>query len=428
MLRSALASVALAPLFVSSASAGVAPLLRRENSTDSTDPEKVIDDSELLSFHRDICEIESISNTEQEIGEFLVEYLESHDFKVEKQEVDFDDGYDGDTDEPRFNVLAYPKDGKWEDVEVVLTTHMDTVPPHIPYSVSANETTGERDDIIIKGRGTVDAKAGIAAQTIAAIKYREDNPDAKLGLLFVVSEENGGTGMLTFSDSDYNPDPTPYKAFIFSEPTDEILASGHKGTVRLTVNVTGVAGHSGYPWLYESAVSDGLPILERLDQLGNTSEEDGGLPSSEKYGNCTVNVATIEAGEATNVIPASLVSDVMIRVAAGTTDEIEDVVRKAVKGVCEERGIDEDRVELKFKGGSSAATELDSEVEGFETGIMHYGTDIPRLEIKGDAEVKRYLFGPGSIHSAHSDDEALTVREMENSVDAFLKLIEDALA
>lgn len=428
MLRSTLASLAVAPLFVSVTSAGVAPLARRENSTDSSDPEKVIDDSELLSFHRDLCEIESVSNEEQEIGEFLVEYLESHDFTVEKQEVPFDDSYDGDSDEPRFNVFAYPKDGDSE-VDVVLTTHMDTVPPHIPYSVEANETTGEREDIMIKGRGTVDAKAGIAAQTIAAVKYREENPDAKLGLLFVVSEENGGTGMRAFSDSDFNPDPTPYKAFIFSEPTDEILASGHKGTLRFSVNVTGISGHSGYPWLYESATSDALPILQRLDKLGNISAEDGGLPSSEKYGNCTVNVATIEAGKATNVIPDSFISQVMIRVAAGTPEEIEEVVRKAVKEVCEENGIEEDRVTLEFEqSGASSTTELEAEVEGFETDIMHYGTDIPRFEIKGDAEVKRYLFGPGSIHVAHSEDEGLTVREMEDSVDAFLKLIEDALA
>lgn len=425
MLRSKLASLALAPLFLSTDSAKATALLPRANDTDGSNPKKVIEDSELLTLHRDLCEIESISNTEQKIGEFLVEYLESHGFKVEKQEVPFDDDFDGDTDKPRFNVFASPKGGDSE-VAAILTTHMDTVPPHIPYSVSANETTTKREDISIHGRGTVDAKAGIAALTIAAIKYREENPDSKLGLLFVVSEENSGTGMRHFSDSDFNPDPTPYKALIFSEPTNGVLASGHKGTVSFTVNVTGEAGHSGYPWLYSSAVSDALPILERLDQLGNLSEEEGGLPSSEKFGNCTVNVATIDAGEATNVVPPAAVAQVLIRVAAGTPDRIEDIVRKAVKGVCAERGIDEARVSLSFEPGSGP-TELDSDVDGFETGIMHYGTDIPRFEIKGDAEVKRYLFGPGSIRVAHGEDEGLTVGELEKSVEAFRKLIDDVL-
>lgn len=424
MLRSMLASLALAPVFLSTASASVT---RRSNGT-GDDPDAVVQDSELLTLHRDLCEIESISNAEQEVGEFLVEYLESHEFTVEKQEVAFDDDAEGDSDKPRFNVFAYPSGGDAE-VDVILTTHIDTVPPHIPYKLTANETTNKREDILISGRGTVDAKAGVAAQTIAAIQYLEDNQNAKVGLLFVVSEESSGAGMIAFSDSDFNPDPTPYKAFIFSEPTNEKLASGHKGMLSLSVNVTGVAGHSGYPWLSESAVSAALPILSRLDVLGNTSVEDGGLPRNDKYGESTVNIGTIDAGAASNVVPASAVADISIRLADGTPDEAEKIIRKAVKEVCEDNEIDEERVEVTFNTEEGyAPVELEAGVDGFETEVMHYGTDIPGLEIKGDADVKLYLYGPGSIMVAHGVDEALTVGELEASVDAFKKLIEDALA
>lgn len=424
MIRSMLASLALAPLLLSTASARASPLTPRANDDD---PEQVVKDSELLSFHRDLCEIESISSAEGEVGDFIVEYLEKNDFTVKKQEVDPDEDAEGDS-KPRFNVFAYPKGGKETEVDVLLTTHMDTVPPHIPYKVEANETTNKREDIFISGRGTVDAKAGVAAQTIAAIKYREDNPDAKVGLLFVVSEESSGEGMIAFSESDLNPDPTPYKGLIFSEPTDEKLASGHKGMMSFSVNVTGKAGHSGYPWLSESAVSAALPILQRLDVLGKTPKDEGGLPSNDKYGESTVNVGKIEAGEAANVIPASAFAEVSVRIADGTPKEAEEIFRKAVKEVCEKEKIDEDRVELKFKESEGyPPKELEADVDGFDVEVMHYGTDIPSFEVKGDADTKIFLYGPGSIIVAHGEDEGLTVGALEGSVDAFKKLIDAAL-
>ncbi|SPO05386.1 related to Probable carboxypeptidase BDBG_01803 [Cephalotrichum gorgonifer] len=418
MLHSTFLSLALVPLLLSTASTRATQLSNRAG--DGDDPEEVIKDSELLSLHRKISEIESISNTEQRVGEFLVEYLQSHDFTVEKQEVAFDDGTEGDPNNPRFNIIAYPSGGDF-DVDVFLNTHIDTVPPHIPYEVTANKTTNKREDIFISGRGTVDAKAGVAALTIAAIQYRADNPDAKIGLLFTVGEENSGIGIRTFSDSDFNPDPTPYKAFIFAEPTESKLASGHKGGLGFTVNVTGVAGHSGYPWLYESAVSAALPVLSRLDTL------DSDLPTSEKFGESTLNIGTIHAGVAGNVIPSSLVAQSTIRIAGGTPEEIEKIVRRAVKKVLKKNEIDEDRVQLTFRPGSTPV-DLDYDVDGFDVEVMHYGTDISKLEIKGGPKVKRYLFGPGSITVAHSEVEGLTVGELEDSVGAYKRLIDAALA
>ena len=56
---------------------------------------------------------------------------------------------------------------------------------------------------------------------------------------------------------------------------------------------------------------------------------------------------------------------------------------------------------------------------GFETAVMSYGTDIPKL--KGDH--KRYLYGPGSILVAHSDHEHLTIDDLEKAVAGYKKLI-----
>ena len=61
---------------------------------------------------------------------------------------------------------------------------------------------------------------------------------------------------------------------------------------------------------------------------------------------------------------------------------------------------------------------------GFETVIAKYGTDVPNL--KGD-HVK-YLYGPGTILVAHGDDEALRVRDLEEAVEGYKKIIVHALS
>lgn len=420
--RSLLTSLAIAPVFVCTSTARSIPLPARSTRDDL---DGIIKDSPLLSLHRSLCEIESISNSEQAVAKFLIEYLESKNFTVEKQEVPFDDESDGDPQNPRFNIFAYPA-GSTPDAEVVLTTHMDTVPPHIPYTLTANET---RENILISGRGTVDAKASIAAQTIAALNRLESNPDTALALLFLVSEETSGAGVAFFSDSPLNPDPAPYRAVIFGEPTQGKLASGHKGMLSFNIDVSGVAAHSGYPWLGESAVSAALPIFSRLDALGSIPEEEGGLPANDKYGNSTINIGTIKAGAASNVVPASASAEIAIRLAGGTPKDAERIVREAVSKVCAEHDIDEKRVKLDFKQNEGyEPIDLDTDVDGFEVDVMHYGTDIPHFKIYGDVDVKRYLYGPGSILVAHGVDEGLTIGDLEAAVVDYGKIIEAALA
>lgn len=426
MIHSLLASLAVAPIFLSAVAGG---LVQFPNRATDKDLDAVVKESPLLSLHRSLCEVESISNSEYAVGNFLAEYLESRNFTVVKQKVPFDgddDDGDGDSKNQRFNVFAYPSNST-PAPEIILTTHMDVVPPYIPYSLSANKTIGNREDILISGRGTVDAKADIAAQIIAALNHLESNPDTALALLFVVSEETTGAGMAHFSDSKLNPDPAPYRAVIFGEPTEQKLASGHKGGVGFTLNVTGEAAHSGYPWLGESAVSAALPILSRLDALGSIPEEKGGLPASDKYGQSTLNIGKIEAGVASNVVPASATASILIRLADGTPADAEKIVRKAVSEVCIENKINETRVKLDFSQGYGPV-DLSANVEGFDVGIMHYGTDIPGLKIHGDVDVKRFLYGPGSIHVAHGENEALTVGALEAGAEGYRKLIKAGLA
>ncbi|KAL4808534.1 putative carboxypeptidase [Aspergillus unguis] len=392
-------------------------------------PESVIDSSPFLSLHRDLVSIPSVSGNESAVGEFLASFLESHDFTVIKQPVP------GRT--ARFNVFAYPSSSGLTP-SILLTSHIDTVPPFIPYSLHDSADSDNDEDITIFGRGSDDAKGSVAAQVFAALETLQENPSAPLALLFVVDEEVGGAGMREFSSNKtLNPPPgSPsdivgegYKTVIFGEPTELSLVSGHKGMLGFSLNVTGKSSHSGYPWLGESALSDILPALSIIDKLGDIPVEKGGLPSSDKYGRTTVNIGRVEAGVAANVVPAVATADVAIRLAGGTPEDAMEIILAAVANATNNNP----HVVVKFSQGPNggvggyAPQDLDTDVAGFNVTAVNYGTDVPNLKVYEGSDVKRYLYGPGSILLAHGDHEAITVGHLEEAVRGYRRLIDAAL-
>ena len=421
------AGVAAAAAFPLHPASPQSPLGSTMSSSSHHGLQDIVNASPLLSFHRDIVQIESITGNEHNVGEFIARFLEAHDFTVVKQVIPSAANNDSSN---RFNVYAYPSNNP--DPQILLTSHIDTVPPFIPYSVSRVHDSGSdsigHDTILISGRGSVDAKGSVASQVFAALETLEENPRSSLGLLFVVGEETGGDGMKHFSQSTLNTSPPSFHTVIFGEPTELALVSGHKGILGFEVVAKGQAAHSGYPWLGQSAISAVLPALSRVDKLGDIPDNEGGLPSSPKYGKTTVNIGKIDAGVATNVVPGSARADVAVRLAQGTPDEARELIHQAVRDATDN---DKDVwADFSTHAESYPPQDLDSDVDGFDITTVNYGTDVPNLEIydSEDAKVKRYLYGPGTIHVAHGDNEAITAKHLEDAVKGYRKLIEVALA
>ncbi|PGH15877.1 hypothetical protein AJ80_05408 [Polytolypa hystricis UAMH7299] len=458
MIPSILAPLLLAPPILGfSLQAPLSAPLDPHLSIDRPDVKKSLDDiiaqSPLLSLHRSLVEIESISNNEQAVGDFLIDYLRAKNFTVETQEVKYDweeksssaeDGYDDDSEQldaaasmqdekpRRFNVYAYPSWQQPGKPEIIVTSHIDTVPPFIPYSLhspSASTTSSsnfKREDILIAGRGTVDAKASVASQIIATLSHLETHPNTPIALLFVVSEETGGQGMIHFSNSPLNTHPPTFHTVIFGEPTELALVSGHKGSLHVDIYAKGQAAHSGYPWLGRSAISEILPVLLKLDGLGDIPASQGGLPASEKFGNSTVNIGSITGGVAGNVVPASASASITVRLAGGTASWAKDIIVKAV----DEASGGNRNISVAFSNRGYGPVETDADVEGFNVMTVNYGTDVPNWHIyerDDGVKVKRYLYGPGTIFVAHGEDEALTVGELEEAVKGFGRLIDAAV-
>ncbi|KAI0114155.1 Zn-dependent exopeptidase [Nemania sp. FL0031] len=363
---------------------------------------------QLVLLHKALVEIPSISFTEQQVGRFLLEYLEGLDFTTAAQFLPLGNASNPEAHDPgRFNVLAWPGRTQHTAPQVLVTSHIDTVPPFIPYSRSTDEISG---DTLLAGRGSVDDVASLAAQVIAVtelIVSGEIDPSAVM-LLFVVGEERSGDGMRWFSDN-FNG---TFKAAIFGEPTEGKLACGHKGIFGCEITAHGVAGHSGYPWLGKSATE----VLMR----GLTKVLDADLGSSELFGNTTVNVGTIEGGVAPNVIAEEAKAAIAVRVALEKEHGGAKTVMARIKAILE--SVDKDAFEMDCNEGYDIV-KADCDVPGFEKDTMNYGTDVPNL--KGNHT--RYLYGPGTILVAHGPNEAIKLADMESSVEDYKKLILYAL-
>ncbi len=321
---------------------------------------------DVFALTRKLIDIESTTGQEAAVGNALAAELEYLGYEVERMPVEAE----------RFNVWA--KQPGHSRPELALSTHMDTVPPHIPSS-----ETGDR----IYGRGSCDAKGIIAAQIAAAEKLKAEG--VHVGLLFLVGEERDSQGAQTA-----NQQPRGTKFLINGEPTENKLALASKGTLRVEMTARGKMAHSAYPQLGESAIEKLLDALESVRKLD--------LPNNPKAGPCTMNIGLIEGGRAPNVIPDHACAHLLFRL-VGPAQALRDQIVAAAAGKAEA----EFKLEIPY-------LELGA-VPGIETMVAAFTTDIPALTNWG----KPLLIGPGSIHVAHTEGEYIEKRQLLEAIDLY---------
>jgi acetylornithine deacetylase len=273
---------------------------------------------------------------------------------------------------------------------VTFSTHLDTVPPYVPPQLDGGR---------LLGRGACDAKGIAAAMICAAESLRTEG--LPVALLFVVGEETSHDGARAANASPLRP-PTS-TVLIDGEPTESTLGVGTKGALRLRLATRGRAAHSAYPHLGHSATADLVRLLVELDTLD--------LPRHPVLGETTINIGQLAGGVADNVIAPSAEARLMVRLVS-PPDEVLALLREWVG----------DRAELEV--ALAIPPVRLATVPGFDSSVVAYATDVPELTAWGDP----YLFGPGSIHVAHTPDEFIEIDELRGSVGAYERLARAALA
>lgn len=328
---------------------------------------------DVVSLAAELVAIPSLSRDEGRAVEFVSRWLIARGWNVTLQEVS----------PGRSNVWASRRGGG-----VTLSTHLDTVPPHVPPRLE-----GER----LLGRGACDAKGIAAAMLVAADRLAEAGEE-RVDLLFVVGEERGSDGARAANQLEATS-----RFLINGEPTESTLASGCKGAWRVTVRTRGREAHSAYPHLGASAI---LPMCALLPTLGDLT-----LPTDPTLGDTTVNVGVIRGGSEANIVPGQCEAELLVRLVGD---------RAPVQAALERWA--GDQADLTF--GSFIPAQRFHVVPGFATAPMAYTSDIPLLPRWGTP----LLFGPGSIHVAHTPDEHIALDELRAAVDTYVRLVRTLLS
>ena len=332
----------------------------------------------VFELTRALVDIESVTNHEKKVGEFLSAHLSAltsrHEGHVERMEV-----------EPnRDNVFAC-----WGEPVVTVSTHMDTVPPFF---------ASREDEGFIWGRGSCDAK-GIIAAMIATAEKLLDAGTRNFGLLFVVGEERDSAGAKAAASN-----PRGSRFLINGEPTENRLALGCKGALRYEITARGKLAHSAYPELGHSAIHTLLDVLHDIRKIP--------LPEDSLLGRSTMNIGTIEGGRAPNVVADLAGAEIMFRT-VGDPAEIREAVSKAAAGRAEAREV-----------LHTAAVQL-AKFESLPATIVAFTTDIPTFN---GAWGHPFLIGPGSIHVAHTAEERISKKELSEAVEIYVRMVSQLLA
>jgi acetylornithine deacetylase len=329
---------------------------------------------DALQLTRALVALETPTGSEGPATDFLDATLRRAGYRTVRQPVNAG----------RHNLYAYR-----EPPALVFSTHLDTVPPYIPL---------REDEDAIHGRGSCDAK-GLAAAMVVAAERMAARGERRIGLLFLVGEENGSDGARVAGELG------PKGRFLINgEPTENRLSIGQKGSLRVDLEATGRAAHSAYPDEGVSAIAALLDTIERIRRMP--------LPSDPLLGPSTLNLGLIHGGVAPNVIPPKAGAQLLIR-----TVEPSQAIKDAIRSLLAPGVSVSFPVEMPFhKGGNAPA--------GWETTVVSYASDLPFLADWGEG----FQLGPGSIRVAHTDKEHIRKADLLRGVDLYERLASDLLA
>ena len=382
-------------------------------------------------FFIEMLQIDSTTGRERRLADFLAQRMAGPGRRVETFEVtsmaqDCPAGYD-----VPVNLMV-----SWGEPKVVFCTHLDTVPPYIAPSVE----TMENGDVMIKGRGSCDAKGQIFSMWEACLEL-ERRGCSDFALLLLAGEETGSYGAKSFNSMLFQAgaegDWVTTRAssadwvIIVGEPTDNSMASAAKGTKSFEVTFTGKACHSGYPQYGCSAVemfSDFMNALRSIvfpkdDVLGDTTWNVGMLSSTNPQ-NILSDLLTCRVYFRTTFESDEMVCNVM-RNMSGPDAKLRFGRRKAQDGsdmVAKEVAQWQKSMSVKEFGGDSPT--MYETLDGFDTKPVAFGSDAPQLK----CFCRKILCGPGSILVAHKDEEHIMLSDLEAATSGYVRMYDQLTA
>jgi acetylornithine deacetylase len=350
-----------------------------------------------VDFLTDAVPIDATENVGP-MREFLVETLSEHGVET--------------TVDDAGNTVATRGSG---DPHVVLNTHIDTVPPHVPYDRGPAADDEATDGDVIRGRGSCDANGPLAALLSAFLAVDPDQ--GRVTLAVTPDEETLSTGAAALDlSADY---------YVVGEPTGLDVCNAAKGRFQGTITLGGENAHAAEPGDGVNAVAALREVIDALETFDDRTDAPGVHPD---LGAPTLTPTTVEGGTATNQIPAECAVVVDRR---SVPPETSEGFRSALSAhlrdhVPADVTVSFDLTDRESPFLEAFATETDDrlvtalrDASGGDVRPFTAATEASYFA----ADAPTVVFGPGYLADdagavAHSDREYVPVREVERAADA----------
>jgi len=311
---------------------------------------------------------------------------------------------------------------------VILSGHLDVVPPGDPTSWTTDPWGGEIRDGRLYGRGACDMKGGVAA-ILGAVRALVTSGAAaelqgELVVALVPGEEDGGQGTLAAIRAGATGDLA-----IITEPSNLDIVVAHAGAITFRLTMSGRAAHASRRREGVSALDSLATILRGLeaDETARNEAETDPLMTALGLPYPTI-VGIVHGGEWASTVLDRVVVDGRygVRLGQSPADAAEDL-RHAIAAINAADGfLREHPATVEIVGGQFGSGRVPSDhplplgladaaeaITGRRPALLGepYGADM-RLFINEGA-TPCVIYGPGDVKVAHSADEHVALAEVE---------------
>ena len=289
---------------------------------------------------------------------------------------------------------------------LLLNSHHDTVFPNKGYTKDPFKAIVEDGKLF--GLGSNDA-GGCLVSLIATFTHFYHQKDINYNLVLVASAEEESSGKDGLNSM--LPIIPKIDVAIVGEPTLMNLAIAEKGLVVFDAKVTGTPSHAAHP-NDNNSIYNTIEVLKWFQDF--TFEK-----TSEVLGDVKMTVTQINAGKQHNAVPAEV--DLVIDVRVNdkySNQEIADILEK--ESPCSE-------IKARSLRLNSSSIPINHPLvkAGIELGRETYGS--PTLSDQSVLSCPSLKLGPGDSTRSHTADEFIYIKEIEEGIDIYIKLLDKIL-
>lgn len=366
----------------------------------------------------DLIRLRSVTPDDAGCRELLAEHLCAHGFTRE------------DLDRGEVSNVWF-RHGEGEPL-FAFSGHMDVVPPGPEDEWDTPPFTPTTRDGVLYGRGAADMKSGVAAMTVACMRFVSEQPQHAGSCAFMLTSDEEGDavdGTRRIIEQLRARGDAPRWCVVGEPSADkqvgDTIRIGRRGSLTAALSLHGVQGHVAYPDKARNPIHMLAPALNAL-----CAREWG--QSEEPFPPTGLQIVDIRAGVGVdNVIPGDLSMRFNFRYAPPVTA---DRLRQGVAQILDDAGLD---YELDWthgaepflsKGGDllDAARAAIGEVSGCETVLSTGGgTSDGRFIASPDCELIELGVPNATIHKAN---ECVRLDDIKDLVEIYLKILRRLLA